>query len=348
MMREPDHPGHAAGRWSRGLIALLALAAGAALHAQPVSAAEQPGAQVVAEVGRYRLQSNPWVNLHQRLVHEARFGTPPPAGLSGADLATWETTVEDYRAFLGDRNPIFDDGLIRLNAALSAAGAPDPSGRPGPPDSIPGAASAALAAAMPLYRAVRWEQDDRANRFWIAVAEPMLASAAEELIAAHEKAYAVPFPTRILVDVSGFAWEYGAYTVGAGDSAHVVISSIDAGVQGFAALEMMLHEPSHAIVGDTSGAIGGDLTRAAGELNLRPPHNLWHAILFYTSGELTRRALDRRGVSGYRTYITGMYERGFRGFRQPLETHWQAWLDGRIPREAAIRQILIETAPAKK
>ena len=43
-----------------------------------------------------------------------------------------------------------------------------------------------------------------------------------------------------------------------------------------------------------------------------------------------------------------MYEGPFRGFRKPLETHWQAYLDGKVSREAAIRQILIETAPPKK
>jgi hypothetical protein len=43
-----------------------------------------------------------------------------------------------------------------------------------------------------------------------------------------------------------------------------------------------------------------------------------------------------------------MYERGFQGFKQPLETHWEAYLDGKVSREAAIRQILIETTPANK
>jgi hypothetical protein len=43
--------------------------------------------------------------------------------------------------------------------------------------------------------------------------------------------------------------------------------------------------------------------------------------------------------------ILAMYERGFRGFRKPLETQWQAYLDGKVTRDEAIRQILIETAP---
>jgi hypothetical protein len=166
---------------------------------------------------------------------------------------------------------------------------------------------------------------------------------------AHAKAYAVPFPKNIMVDVSPLAWEFGAYTVGQGESAHVVVSSTDPGYQCFAALEMLMHEPSHAIVAaDESGAIGADLKRAANELGVRPMANLWHAILFYTSGELTRRSLAKRGVSNYQPVILGMYERGYRGFRQSLETHWQAYLDGKVSREAAIRQILTETAPAKK
>jgi hypothetical protein len=290
------------------------------------------------------LQSNPWVNLHQRLLYEARFKwDKPPAGLSGEDLTKWAKAVEAYRAYIGRRHPIFNKELISLNATLSETNADRL------PGSVPAAAKAALEAAMPLYRRAQWAEDDRANRFWIAVAEPLLASAGEELAEAHAKAYAVPFPKRILVDVTTFAWQFGAYTVGEGEWAHAVISSTAKGTQGFAALESLMHEPSHAIVdSDPKFAIGSDLKRLSDETGLRPAPNLWHAILFYTSGELTRRALARRGVSDYRPFILDMYDGPFRGLRPSLETHWQAYLDGKVSREAALRQILIETTPAKK
>ena len=45
--------------------------------------------------------------------------------------------------------------------------------------------------------------------------------------------------------------------------------------------------------------------------------------------------------------MIGMCERGFAGFRQPLETHRQGYLDGKVSREAAIRPILIETSQPK-
>lgn len=311
------------------------------IFAANASAQDKPIVSV--KIGRYRLQSNPWVNLHQRLLYAARFEPSTPATLSSDDLSKWNNAVESYRAFLGKRSPIFDDELMRLNAALSSASTSKL------PASIPKAAATVLEAAMPLYRVAQWDEDDRANSFWIAMAEPLLTSAAEELAAAHAKAYAVPFPKDILVDVSAFGWEFGAYTTGEGEHAHVVVSSSDPGYQGFAALEMLMHEPSHAIVaGNSNSAIGSDLARASRELQIKPYANLWHAILFYTSGELTRRALARRGVSNYQPVILGMYQRGFGGYRKSLETHWQAYLDGKVSREAAIRQILIETAAPKK
>lgn len=324
-------------------MAALLLAASPALFARPEPSARPGDLRPVVEVGRYRLQSNPWVNLHQRLLYEARFPVPPPSALAGEDLAKWKSAVESYRALFGRRNPIHDGELIRMNAALAAAA--DASG---PPASIPSAATAALQAAMPLYRSGPWEEDDRANRFWMALAEPMLRAASEELAEAHAKVYGVPFPRRILVDVSPRAWEFGSYTVGEGESAHVVISSTEPGNQGFAALELLLHEPSHAIVGPDSGAIGPDVLRVAARLGVRAPSSLWHGILFYTSGELTRRALARRGVADYRPIITAMYDVVFPGLRKPLETHWQAYLDGKVSRETAIEEILKETSAAKK
>jgi len=326
-------------KFTHGLAFVLAALFCGLVLAADVSAQDRPS----LTVGRYRLQSNPWVNLHQRLLYEAVFKAErPPAGLSADGLAKWKQAVEDYRAYVGRRNPIFNDELVLVNDTLAETTADRL------PDKIPAGAKRVLEAAMPLYRAAQWEEDDRANRFWIAVAAGLLASAGEELAEAHAKAFGVPFPKNILVDVTSFAWQFGAYTVGEGESAHAVISSTAKGTQGFAALESLMHEPSHAVVGSVSHAIGSDLKRLSDETGLKPMANLWHAILFYTSGELTRRALARRGVSDYQPYILGMYRRGFGGFRASLETHWQAYLDGKVSREAALRQILVETAPAKK
>ena len=62
-------------------VALLVVIASITLTA--AQSGTQQRTQAVTKVGRYTLQSNPWVNLHQRLVHEVRFKTPPPERLTG-------------------------------------------------------------------------------------------------------------------------------------------------------------------------------------------------------------------------------------------------------------------------
>jgi hypothetical protein len=326
--------------------------AGAAIvlsGARPLAASERPDPTPSSiQVGRYRLQSHPWVNLHQRLLYESRFDDATPLPLTPEDTGTWKKAVEAYRAFVGKRSPIFDAELKAMNDALSAIPLREPRARD-LPKTIPPPAAAALAAAMPVYLKEEWRIDDRANRFWIAVAEPLLASAGEELALAHSKAYGVPFPKRVLVDVTSWAWEFGSYTVGPPDAAHAVIASIVPGNQGFASLEILMHEASHVIVDPgPGGAIGADIERASAELGVKAPGNLWHAILFYTSSELTRRALAARGVADYHMIVKDMYARGFKGYQQALESHWQAFLDGKLTREEAIKRIVGGTGTPKR
>lgn len=324
---------------TRFVAILLLVATGLGAGAPAVPAIDDPAD---ADVGRYHLQSNEWVTLHQRLMYEARFGdAPPPDGVTGADLTAWNTAVEQYKTWLGPRrSPILDTELIVVNRILSEtkAGSRLPRGIPDPVAKV-------LEAARPLYEKGQWARDDAANRFWLALAVPLLRSAAAELIAAHEKAYGVPFPKRIRVDVVSYGWEFGAYTVGDGHEVHSVIQSTDAGSQGFAALEALMHEPSHGIVEPDQGAIGADLSRAAAALHVKPPYNLWHALLFYTSGELTRRVLAERGVANYTPVIQiGMFDRQFKGFREVFDQHGRAWLDGKEPRDEAMRAIVQATS----
>ncbi|HVR40078.1 MAG TPA: hypothetical protein VMU84_13355, partial [Thermoanaerobaculia bacterium] len=289
------------------------------------------------EVERFHLQSNPWVNLHQRLLYAANFEAPPPQRLTDEERATWLAAVETYRTYFAKRSPIFDQELVKMNAALSATFDAEL------PKTIPPLPADVLRKLIPVYMRVQWKDDDFTNQFWISLAKPMLASAAKELIAAHEKAYGMPFPKRVRIDVSAFAGEYGAYTVGDAESVHSTLSPNDPAYQGFAALEMLMHETSHGIVDINSGAIGADLNKAAKELHRRYPPNLWHALLFYTSGELARAALARRGIMDYQPIIyRGMFDRQFRGFQQSFETHWRAMLEGKISREEAMKQIVTE------
>jgi hypothetical protein len=291
-------------------------------------------------VERYTFESKPWVNLHQRLLHQAQWGKPDtPERLTAEEKKVWEEVVGSYQTLFQKRSPIFNQELMDIDAALAA------NREAALPDAIPPKAAEALRKAMPLYERAQWPEDDAINRFWMTVAEPLLKAAGPELLAALGKAYGTPMPKRIQVDVSAYGGRVGAYTTGDADSVRVVMSSLDETYQGFSALEMLMHEPSHGVVGAVDYAIGSDITRLSKELNRKPNPNLWHALLFYTSGVLTRDALARRGVTDYKPVVyRGLFDQSFRGLQQAIETHWGAFLAGTKTREDAIRAILQETS----
>jgi hypothetical protein len=295
------------------------------------------------KAGRWHFQSNPWVNLHQRLLYEAVFKDAHPALIKGDDLEAWNKAVDDYRVLVIKRDPIADGEMISVNEKLSAT----PIDRV--PDNIPKSFAAILSRIMPVYKLQQWPADDAMNQFCINAARPLIESAGEELAAEHSRFYGAPFPTRILVDVTALGWQFGAYTVGSRDYAHVIFQAPDNPAdQGQMVLESLLHEPSHVFIGSRTDVLGSDITRLSRELNLRPMANLWHAILFYTSGELTRRAYVKRGILDYKPIITRMYSGPFKGYQKSLETHWQAYLDGKVSRDEALKNILIETSPTRK
>jgi len=261
---------------------------------------------------RFELQSNFWVNLHQSLQCGA---------------ATVGDTTDAYRVRFANRSPFLDPELVAINDALSATAAEEePRGIPDPVREI-------LVRAAPLYRRTKWPEDDRANRFWIASVEGMLHDTEGDLIREHERVYNVKWPAHIRVDVAPCAGPFGAYTTGDAKLAHTTISSRDASYRGYAALEMLFHESSHGVIDEW---LVTDREKAA-------PEGLWHAIIFYTSGELTKRVLATRGVTDYvpYAYAHGNYKRGLWPHYLPwIEKYWQLHIDGKLSRDEAIDLIL--------
>jgi hypothetical protein len=267
---------------------------------------------------RFQLQSNFWVNLHQRLLNDS---------LVSQD-AEWKQAVDAYRAHFGRRSPIFDPELVAINDTLSSTREEET------PHDVPDV----LIKIAPLYRKTQWPEDDRANRFWIASVQGMLHDTEAELILEHERVYQTNWPAHIRVDVVASAVPFGAYTTGDAKITHTTLSSHDSSYRGFAALEMLFHESSHGVIDEPLVA------DRAKKTTVEPaPEGLWHAILFYTSGELTKRVLATRGVTDYVPYAYGHgnYKRGLWPHYLPwIEKYWQLHIDGKLSRDEAIDLIL--------
>jgi hypothetical protein len=123
-------------------------------------------------------------------------------------------------------------------------------------------------------------------------------------------AFQTPCPSDpIRTDVSEYASWAGAYTLL--DPTLITISSADPVTQ--AAVESLFHEASHAMIQKVSLALAAELEA---QKRLFRRRAFWHAVLFYTAGEIARRHLDDYTMFGIQK---GVFERGWPGALPVLE-----------------------------
>jgi len=290
----------------------------------------------------FEFHSGFWINLHHFLYEQAllrkRAGGPaqaaswaakPDGKFSAEQQRLWDAALDYYAGSLTKRDFVFDEGMIEANDRLAESeGASDLS-----KSGLDGELAKTLESVAPTYRALWWPKHDRANRFWIAVVTPMVRQFGATLIKDLAAAYKAKWPAEVIrVDVTEYANWAGAYTTfGSGEKVHTTICSTDAGNQSFAALELLFHEASHWMVGPRNGAVARAIAREARARNKQEPRDLWHAIIFYTAGEITRQNLSEYGVNDYTPIAyRGLYARAWPNLQRPLELYWQRYLEGKV------------------
>ena len=92
---------------------------------------------------------------------------------------------------------------------------------------------------------------------------------------------------------------------------------------------MLFHEASHALINNVRLAV----TSAATAAN-KQPRDLWHVVLFYIAGEVTRQQLAKNGIA-YRPYLyaNGLFDTAWPAFRGPVEQHVRPFVDGQVTRD---------------
>jgi hypothetical protein len=309
----------------RAIVLLLALTLCSA-----TAAAETP----VAEVSQLRLYSSFWQNLHHFLYVSAwerpitatgpRLAMPlpqdPAVSLTPEERRAWDGAVSYYAENIASRDLLFDADLTRIKLALSDAD-----------DALTGvriddALRSALLNAAPIYRRYWWTRHDAANRNWIELVSRQTSTVAAPIIARLTALYRVPwFTTPVRVDIVRVGKSQGAYT-SINPRPHVVVASGDSSYDGWSGTEMLFHETCHALTFEMRRAVDG----AAKAAN-KQPRDLWHVVLFYVAGEVTRQQLAKISVD-YRPYLyaTGLFDRAWPSFRDPVERHVRAFVDGQI------------------
>jgi hypothetical protein len=183
------------------------------------------------------------------------------------------------------------------------------------------------AAATPAYKECRWAAQDEKNRRWIEELKPRLAAHEQKIAPRLEQLYrkrwnGMPIPVDVVETVD---WS-GANSILAGPAGgHILISNLN---EEPAALEVVFHEASHLLMGH-GDPLRQALDNAASAVNFRLPGDVWHVVLFYTTGEAVRRILDDGGKPGYTPMLYALFDRGvWVGYRKALESSWRPYVDG--------------------
>jgi hypothetical protein len=304
----------------------------------------------------FEFHSGFWLNLHHTLYREARLRRDSPSsadnsllsGLSPSEQRIWKSAVSYYLKNYAGKDLYFSLEMVLIKNQLGDfETCPDLAGlkRKSCDAGLPQGLTEALDSAAPIYRAHLWPEHDRMNRRWIFTVAPLVRRNGLGLSHRLAEIYQTDWPKyRIRVDVTAYANAEGAYTTL--DPLRVTISSTDSRNQGTEGLEVLFHEASLGISDNVQDAI----IRECHQRNIPIPRDLWHALLFYTAGEVIRSAVPAPkgpGVTsdGSPASISHFLQerldsRGWHDYYQVLSDYWQPYLDGNVGFEDAIAHMV--------
>jgi len=353
------------------LLSLGLLSAAAA----PRALGQQVEDSIYGPLPVFEFHSGFWVNLHHFLYHEARareavkdsrVAATRPAGpvlkqspasqptLTPAEQRIWDQAVAYYVSSYAGKDLLVNIDLILLKNQLGDfEDCNELTGRKKPAcdAGLPGNVGIILEAAAPIYRAHWWADHDRANRRWVVRVAPLVREQGVGLSQRLADIYQSKWPKeKIRVEVCASANSAGAYTTL--DPLRVTIASTDPRNQGPEALEVLFHEASHDIARPVEAAI----TRECRQRDKPIPRDLWHALIFFTTGEVLRPIMQEAeqqnapddDVSPQRNTTTtvppGLREklsqRGWEEYSRLLAIYWQPYLDGKVTFEDAIARLV--------
>jgi hypothetical protein len=349
----------------------------------PVASAQQ-SSSAYGPLPVFEFHSGFWVNLHHMLYYEAKLHEAPSkpsqknastpqiklktmqdsaTALSPAERLAWDSSVAYYAANYASKDLLFNNDMILLKNQLGdfedcdeLSGKRKKTCDAGLPPKL----TQVLEAAAPVYRAHLWVDHDRANRRWVARVAPLVEEQGVGISQRLADIYQTKWPReKIRVDVSAYANSSGAYTTL--DPLRVLISSADPRNQSDAAFEVLFHEASHGIAEPVQNAI----IRECRQRDKAIPRDLWHALIFYTTGEVLKPLLNAPDESApardtqdavapkitgapvtrreaYTPYAIreGLYERGWNDYLQLLTRFWQPYLDNNSTFDDAIARMV--------
>jgi hypothetical protein len=312
-------------------------------------------AQAIHTDQLFDFHSGFWINLHHFLYRQAILSEPQKGRalalttadsdetqrLAPSELASWDNAVSYYLNSVAKRDLLFDDELISVKNELEDnENSPQLAGA-----KIPPAMRTALLQAAPIYRKHWWPRHDAENRRWIAALMSAVSRYGQALAADLSRIYGEPWPQYpVRVDAVGYANWAGAYTTLY--PTRPTISTTDAANQDMAALEIVFHETSHGMMDEVMKGMRAAESNVNAHRTGAPFHSgsIWHAVLFYTAGELVAER-----IPGYVPYAdkNGLWTRAWPDpDRSLIEKDWKPHMTGAADLQGALAKLVGDLAAA--
>ena len=249
-----------------------------------------------------------------------------------AEAQTLTRAIAFYQANYAQRNLLDDPAMVDIKKALSVSDTRrDANGL-----NLPPPLTAILSSVSPIYLRSLWPAQDASNREWIRQVKALNAQYGAEVQAGIEhflnhRFQATPIRVDIVVATGS---RNGGYT-----DTQTILPSGRTDYQGLQSLEMLYHEATHIDVADTiTQQIDSEL-----KTQHRSGDSLWHAVQFYTVGEVVKEVYSRKGNTGYQTYAdaNGVYTRGsWPTYHAAIEAEWRPYLEGHTTMQRAISSLV--------
>jgi hypothetical protein len=311
----------------------------------PVYADTSEGNDIQYRWNQLVFESDLQINLHHFLYQLARDDkyfetTLEDTRLSSVDKYSLSSTVDIYKSKMDNRHILFDRGEIpQITIKVLAH------------DVIKGETSIgkALKSFQPIYERLYWEEHDKRNKEWIEELVPRLDRFGKQIKTKLEQIFDGSLfsqKSHLISVVYKPGTRQGAYT--SSRSLQSVINSTDEYYLNWYALELTFHEISHAISVNRQSKLYKSIESEFNSNGLESEIAIWHPILFYTVGEVVKKAISNHNpkyipYADINNIFTGSWD-----YKKILIEHWQPYIEGQVTMAIAIENIAKELQKGAK
>lgn len=104
---------------------------------------------------------------------------------------------------------------------------------------------------------------------------------------------------------------------------HVVMNAVGENAVPGNWIELLFHESAHHLILPSTYFVGGTINDYLEVNDLQPPRQLWHAYIFYFTGQISKQLLNAHGIEYEATYMerNGVFSRYFPLLEQHLKPY---------------------------